>query len=331
MDPDKQLVRTQEDGQTNLAIGEPYFLHKHLHQFMEGGDKGPFKFPTYPNYKGDPVLLHELEYRHPGLHVVVTNGAKQALLAAFYALKEACIDRTVCHRTPLWPSYRTLVRLSGLSFLDDSSADIQVSTSPNNPDGSIEKKPVDVLDAAYAHEVYGWDGTFPSHEVSVWSAAKLLGLSGLRVGWLVTGDRTLADLAADYVEKTTSGVNVEAQRRIAWVLGGMSLAPAITTQAYTAARVDLMKNGSFFNHWIAPYCEVVDGLPHNGRGMFAWFKVKSPTQFRLALQKSKVLVVNGAACGMEEDGWFRMSMGHCPEFTRSALENLADKLVKVAL
>lgn len=334
MDPDKQIVRTHDDFSTNLAVGEPFFLRGALENLVKpSAFNESAVFESYPPYMGDQRLLGQLKRRFSG-HVVVTNGAKQALLASLYALKQKYPQMCeVAHRLPFWPSYPTLAAFSDLFFrssdLDrnrDSSNDTcYINTSPNNPDGSQTPAFCHIWDAAYAHKMYGWNGERPLHDISVWSAAKLFGISGLRIGWLVTDSMQLAEAAANYVEKTTSGVNVEAQHRLANILA-QAESPSYT-ERWSRARLQLVKNAVSFRKFVKPHCEMVEGVPaKNGAGMFAWFKAKKPALFKAALKEANITVVDGAACGMVDTGWFRMSMGHYPEVTADGLKLLQEKL-----
>ncbi len=333
MDPDKQMVRwPMEEGWVNLSIGEPIFLQKHLSEEKRFPKPGVsygshFGGECYPPYMGQPDLLKTLHLKHPGKHVVVTNGAKQALLAAIYATTYIKRVGGISHSAPHWPSYPTLAMLSGSGFfVDPDNRDFitYYVSSPNNPDGKEwQGEPCDVWDAAYAHSVYGWSGTIPDHRISVWSAAKMFGLSGERVGWAVTADEELANKMADYVEKTTSGVNIHAQQRVAYIVGSYA---GFLDKEYNEARVDLLRNAYEFNYWIRPHCDVVEGTPTSSIGMFAWFKAKDAKTFRLALERAMILVVDGKACGATEDGWFRMSMGQSPEVNREALTRLGTEL-----
>lgn len=325
-DPDKQLIRVQGGTHLNLAVGEPFFLHGPLEDLVYG-DRIGLLLKTYPELGGSPGLLEELRLRHPDASVVVANGAKQALLASLYALKKLGYGTTFYHRAPHWPSYPTMATMSGVDFRKHANdAMLRVNTSPNNPDGSVSTHECDILDAAYCHSVYGWDGRAPRHEISVWSAAKLFGLSSLRVGWLVTKDVDLAAAAAEYVEKTTSGVNTEAQVRIQACLESVRENPIHWTMAYYEARQQLLANAQAFNELLTPHCEVVKGLPANLTGMFAWFRVKDIGAFGSALAAAKVLVVDGRACGATEPGWYRMSLGQTPDVIRKALTRLSEEM-----
>lgn len=321
MDPDKALVRTAGEDVINLSVGEPFFLHHALRPLVLEA-KPKLAMRLYPPHQGVPELIEVLQERHPGQHIVVANGAKQAILAALYAFRRRAMGLTgLYHPAPHWPTYPTLAALSNLHFVSDTKPDvlnhIYAVSSPNNPDGwainsaAMVRESCCLWDAAYAHSVYGWDAAEPNHFVSVWSAAKLLGLSGYRVGWLATPDESLANDAADYVEKTTSGVNVAAQLKVAATLRWMQGNPKDTARAYAEARKTLLRNSFLFNDALGRFCERLEGVPGNGRGMFAWFKIKeqSHQKFQQALEKSKVAMVPGYACGMREPGWFRASLG----------------------
>jgi aspartate/methionine/tyrosine aminotransferase len=207
----------------------------------------------------------------------------------------------------------------------NSKLAVSIITSPNNPDGSEQyfaERRYNIWDAAYASPVYGWSGKAPNHDISVWSAAKMYGVSGLRVGWLVTNDERIAAQAALYVEKTTSGVANISQSILTRLL--YLERQELLDEVLSFAREDLLMNGATFNDKIAKYCEIVEGAP-NGRGMFAWFYPLNEQAFDEALIAAKVKIVPGHACG--RPGWIRMSMGQTVDVTRLALEALAEQLV----
>jgi len=204
--------------------------------------------------------------------------------------------------------------------------DIVCVTSPNNPDGEQTTSPmvVDILDGVYQHWVYGWNGSTVPNHCLVGSASKLLGMSGARVGWLLTDHPELAILARQFVEYTTSGVSVPSQlvvaRALRWV---REYNPQ---SQYQAARDEMMENCRVFCEIVKPYCSEIRGLPINGSGMFAFFKVKDVVEFQQALDRAKLALVTGEACGMKEPGWYRANMAQTNEYTESALEALRKEL-----
>ncbi|NDD84289.1 pyridoxal phosphate-dependent aminotransferase [bacterium] len=328
-DPNMQLVRGSVEGY-NLAVGEPVILQEKVLAVV-GSLKALSLSQSplyYPQFGGEKELLDLLKLNYPDSHVVITNGAKQAIEAAFYAFQTIEGKTSVCHSAPHWPTYPALAKNRGLEFshthCDEKT--IKVITSPNNPDGKEFDAFADIYDAAYDTPAYG-SSTYVISKVTLYSAAKMFGLSGLRVGWAVTQDKKLADAMAYYVEVTTSGVAVSSQRILAEVISKLEL---FGNLVFNEARTDMMINACMFNRYIAQFCEIIEGLPESGKGMFAWFKIKSEylEAFEKALAESKVFIVTGEACGASEKGWFRMSMGQNKNVTKKALEELSNSLLK---
>jgi hypothetical protein len=59
MSADMQMAREAAEGETNLAVGEPYFLQQEL---LRSGSGFRFKWPMeYPRVGGEPELLDELK------------------------------------------------------------------------------------------------------------------------------------------------------------------------------------------------------------------------------------------------------------------------------
>jgi aspartate/methionine/tyrosine aminotransferase len=313
---ESQLVRGATEGQFNLAIGDPVFLREVFQPYY------PRHYPadlSYPDTKPSPELLAELQKLHPGQEIVVTCGAKQALHAAAYALKEDDSVVWLTHRTPCWPSYPTLADMHGMHFSDiPMMTEVNCNTSPNNPDGTESSYPCNIWDSAYSHSVYGWSGMPPPHDISVWSAGKMLGSPGVRVGWLCTEDSELAERARRYVEQTTSGVPTTSQYHVSATLRNTN---AVREDLYSKAREVLEINSQSFMR-LHPYLDTVSGYPMNGRGMFAWFKVKESEKFKVAAKKAKVLVINGSACLESSPGWFRLSLGNTSCYTAAAIDAL---------
>lgn len=333
MTPDLQMIRGTVEGGYNLAVGEPVVLQR-LMGYPKVELQAPWEYPTM-----EPVqaFLDELRVMHPSGHIVVTNGAKQALAATFYAYWK-CGKKSVQHAAPYWPSYPTIARLVLLGFSSShlvASSDITCVTSPNNPDGTQgSARAVNVWDAVYAHWVYGWNGVPVPADVEVRSAAKLLGLSGARVGWLVTKDERLAEHARQYVEFTTSGVSTPAQLYVAAALKQVREDP-LTGWRFRTARRDLLHNGERFNTLLGEFCAEVRGVPKDGTGMFAYFCVRPECHeaFERAQREAKVALVNGAACGQPHTTppqyrkcYYRMNMAQDCDYTAAALRAIRERL-----
>jgi aspartate/methionine/tyrosine aminotransferase len=226
----------------------------------------------------------------------------------------------------------------GLVFNEDSPPNltVTVNTSPNNPDGKTSDRACHIWDAVYASDAYnwnmynsqsGWARAEPlSYQVAVYSASKLLGLSGARVGWLVTEDPAIAARAREYVELTTAGVSVPAQRIVAKALS--DLAQDKGTAWTLRVTRDMMKNCNQFEDHVRPFVLRSCGTENHGVGMFAFFQVKPEhlDKFREALVTAKVTMVTGEACGMTEPGWFRMNLAQDCAYTEAALKQLRSAL-----
>lgn len=337
---DMQMVRTHVPGEFNLAVGEPIFLQEVYGPLYASLYDGPVR---YPLLNGEPELLWSLKKRFSGQYIVVTNGAKQAILAALYALSMTRADKrtvkgfpsmpydNVVHDTPYWPSYPTLAKMSGMGFETKGNfavgniPDVRILTSPNNPDGHQEFKSNrqwDIWDSAYASPIYGWDYIVPWHRISVWSAAKLFGLSGYRIGWLATADPELARLASEYVEKTTSGVSVVSQQFLGDFLKRLAMKPGEAEELQQRARKMLLDTGTEFMA-LEKHFSVIEGLPTSKSGMFAWVQAKNPDSFKALIGKAKVKMIDGKYCGVE-DGWFRVSMGVTPQAMRDAVQAIKE-------
>lgn len=324
---DLQMSRDHSKG-WNLSIGEPFFLQD-IYWFAQAiVPTGPY---GYPMLGGEPELLEQLHHHYPDHYIIITNGAKQALSAAYYAYKTKHPEyNSVFHQKPYWPSHPTIAKLAGLLFAATpfkNSYSIQCMTSPNNPDGKIDQGFCHIWDAVYASRLYGYDWKSekePEWTIKIESASKSVGLSGLRVGWLITKDKELASHAAAYVEMSTSGVCVAAQRHVAMAMKFVrchNIDPI-----HQKAQEVLVNNSNTFKNKISKYTDAMEGLPHNGYGMFAWFRVRDLEKFQHALEVSQVKLVTGEACGEVQPGWFRMSLGHRAQYTHDALTKLEEAL-----
>lgn len=319
------MVRGKVDG-FNLAIGEPLFLREKMERHY------PRTYPTdvgYPDTKPLPFLEEELRRLHPEGEIVVTCGAKQALHAAIHAM--AVPEGDLLHPVPSWPSYGSLAEIHGLNLVravEIPLMTVSVNSCPNNPDGSMDSRDCDIWDAAYAHSVYGYSQYVRkpfAHRVSVWSAGKMLGSPGIRVGWLVTKDKGIAEAARRYVEQATSGVPVTSQYHAAYTLWSTQ---RTRQDIFRRARETLLANFALTTIYLD---EHIQDLTHYATrveraGMFLWFKARDPIRFAAALERSGVLLVPGSAFGNPEAGVYRMSMGMPHSYTEDAVKMLAHYL-----
>jgi aspartate/methionine/tyrosine aminotransferase len=325
-------------GWTNLAIGEPVFLQNAMGWAFPSGDHCghlPDLAEGYPDPRGTLALRRALvEWGDSGCcgrdpsRVVVANGATQALAAAVHACRGASgkigpdfieVSRNYlvgCPPGPHYPGFGHIVACGGGYFVTKLTVpDATILAYPNNPDGCADGLklygreheglgPVKIWDAAYAHRQYGFEERHtPIYDVGVGSASKALGASGLRVGWAWFPTDELADLATEYVERSSAGTSAVSQELLTWAVGKVTdqNEQYVRSQAY--ARESLADTRKLFTDHLAPY--VVD---ESNDGMFAWFRAREPEQFERALAAAEVLLVPGPAFGAPV-GYWRMNMG----------------------
>jgi aspartate/methionine/tyrosine aminotransferase len=321
------VARETPPGWHNLAIGEPAFLQEAMNRFFSGTAPVGSAQKTYPPTGGLRSLRERLAERYLGPgplgpdHIVVANGARQALIAAMVAARTVDGKPTkALAPSPYWPGFPTLARHANLGWWPDIVKSelphlpfVEIVTWPNNPSGESfallpSTKPnraFRIWDAVYASDVYSYNHIKPMGvDVRIGSASKEFGLSGLRVGWAIFKDPDLADIAASYVETTTSGVSLPAQYYLEDTLEWVhKQAPIQYAERIASAKRVLTRNR-------AALYSVVTRLgcsDMSGTGMFAWLRPENPDQFASDLAEAKILMVDGKYCG--SPGYFRANVG----------------------
>lgn len=306
----------------HLDQGEPVFLQEIFQDLL--GVMEPIVDFHYPEPGGDPELLEQLYRLHPQFsHIVVTNGASQALCGALeYFAKYG--NKQVYYPTPYWSRIPTICQRAGLVF-STSPGTCFLVTSPNNPDGKVADlncKP-DIHDAAYFNPFYPIYGECSLLESSctIFSGSKMIGVSGYRIGWLATNNKEIADYVEDYVDNTTVGVSVLSQKEVANIL--RHLRSGKFHKGFVKAKEILIKNHLLLEKSLGPFIDEI-----NSSGLFGWFKVKDPEKFDDALFKGLISLMPGTAYGVDDKAWYRMNLG-VDEFTlRTALSRLSGILSK---
>lgn len=278
---------------------------------------------SYQSPRGLPRLVKTLQSKYLQ-SVTVTVGAKNGLFLVFKALARMGYKRVVVN-PPYWTSFPAiaaeagveLVINDGLSMPSDvnPSTDVLLVTSPNNPDGTVTSRALVetmrssvpglkvIHDAVYETKAYGFNNLEDlGADVKIFSAAKQLGLSGIRVGWVATSwidlDRHLQDLT----ETITSGVCVLAQSMVADVLSLMAENPEMEAKFYEESSRALSINREALARGLEGSVpkEELSRLLAKG-GMFVWIPSEG-----LDLT-SEVRFVNGDSFG--SPGMIRLSIG----------------------
>lgn len=183
----------------------------------------------YPDRYGDPELIkitREVIKRQTGIYkkyVFLTNGATGAVTIGLRAFRQR--GKTICYtrKAPWYLRYPSMIAAADLIHLNethgvDPTEGVVLLDVPSNPEGSIRgidnsiTAPM-ILDSVYLNNVYlsaAHRKFLPiySHEILAGSYSKLLGMNGLRIGWIATNDFLLAERIRDLIVGEYCGLSV---------------------------------------------------------------------------------------------------------------------------
>lgn len=160
----------------------------------------------YPDRDGDPELIELTKTvlkRQTGddyKYVVPTNGATGGVTIALRAMKQKGYDRCHTRNAPWYLRYPSMIKAAGMVHVDENAPIDQDSVHlidlPSNPLNQMARPNVYanelILDGVYLNKVYT-DGYWrtPRHDAMIGSYSKLLGLNGIRLGWVATNNEQL--------------------------------------------------------------------------------------------------------------------------------------------
>ncbi len=279
-------------------------------------DMGPADWEYQSN--GYQPLVKFLENKH-GAPVIITNGANQALHATIYALKHKAFNNLGI-RLPYWNRIPEIAEHLGMGYtpfkgtlLSDENLKIDsyLSTMPNNPDGhlpSLEmiRTVTEVLkeqDIPLIHDAVYYTRTYlpidhPMEnvgDVQIFSASKSYGLSSLRLGYMVIHNTSFYKLLSDFMELSTVGASVPAQKLFLQILTREEQVPFIRSAFETDSREELKKAKAIFKEINPELVEIPENLERTC-GVFAWVKPKLHNIF----EQTKIEVLPGKIFGMPE-------------------------------
>jgi len=326
-------------GWLNVSVGEPYIVREKL---FETFDMSDWKLPIvdhawdYPPPNGFKPLVDLLEWKH-NAPVVVTNGAKQALSAVFWALKK--VGWNYCgEKSPHWALIPPLAKVHDIDMVhangphvDDKSPFLLIS--PNNPNGHLESPdelnklskefkeanlPL-IHDAAYHTHAYIPQGTPlpPIGDVQIYSVSKMLGLSSLRVGYAVCPNPEFYRLIKEYMEAMTVGVSLPSQIFTYELMNRMRGYPTLTEKFENNSFLALQESKNILKTVDPEVLEVPTNLEETP-GMFGWFK----TGPKFSQEKAKVNFIDGALFGAP--GFVRMNLSLDKEKIQEIVNRLND-------
>ncbi len=315
----------------DVSVGEPYLVRDTLIKVFQVEEElkiGHLKVDdlVYPPPTGYQPLVKHLEDKH-GAPVIITNGAKQALGACFYALKKMGKSQ-MGMKLPYWALIPPLAQMHGMNCVtsgpdsilenEDLGFDSYLLLAPNNPDGHCpdpeslkkiaaklkEKNIPFIHDAAYYTHIYlPQTHTLPAvGDVQIYSISKMLGFSGLRLGYAVCPNLEFYKLIQEYMEAMTVGVSIASQTWLYDLLDRrMRSFPTLVGRFEGISSMALEANKKLCLQIDPDVLEVPKSLPDNP-GMFGWFN----TGPKFNSEKSKINFISGALFGVP--GMIRMNL-----------------------
>ncbi len=325
------------EGWIDVSVGEAHTVRKRLLEVFPDATDLSNGFPVvdrmheYPLPTGYQPLVEFLQHKH-GAPVIITNGAKQALGASFYSLKRMGRGVLVM-RTPYWALIPPLAKMHGIECVDlhKDRWDGCLSLSPNNPDGFVEdlgvlhrecrRQNIPLIhDAAYyTHSYLPPYFDLPAHgDVQIFSISKMLGLSGLRLGYAVCPNPEFYRYMQEYMEAMTVGVSALPQIFLDGLLRTMDNQPRLTHYFEGLAFEELRANKKMMAQ-VDPEVLEVPADYYRTPGMFGWFKVGP----KCDLTKARINAIDGALFGVP--GMIRMNLA----FDHKQMTEIVERLNSV--
>lgn len=316
-------------GWGNSVCVREAFLDNYLGISIQFHKADLLKF-DYPEHTGDPAVIQltrEVIKRQIGKeykHVFLVNGATGGCVISLRAYAMQGKINCVTRNAPHYVRYPKMIESSGLAHIDerfwqhDAVALIDI---PSNPLGKFDsiaaaKVPV-ILDGVYLNRVYT-SGIFPviDHEIFVGSYSKLLGINGIRLGWIATNDDKLAKRISELVTSEYCGLSTASQEILKSVLFDFNW-----DGFESSARVKLDNNRESWQ----VLERFFDGTPVEPVGMFYYAPMDAKAQE--IFNKAGISWVKGSAMGTD-DGFARFNLGQSNVLIDEAVKAVlkADKI-----
>lgn len=319
----------------NLGWGESVAVRQAFIETLSGAplmfDMDSLENMGYPAHDGDPDLIKltkRVIKRNIGRdyeYVLITNGATGGVTVALRTYALLGYKQCWTEKPPYFRFYPDMINQAGLKHcrmgkdveLIDNA--VHLVDSPSNPLGRFTERkrlmnyPI-VWDTVYFNKVYS-PGNYPQpdHNVLVGSYSKLLGLNGLRVGWIATNDSLLYESLKSVVAAEYCGISVPSAKIIMKTAGkfGEKQWESFERQAnfwLDWNRTEFGKLERFFGY--TPVLPV---------GMFYYAPIDK--QCRTLLEKSGVIWSPGSQLGATDD-FGRFNVGQDPKVIQAAVKTI---------
>jgi len=314
----------------DASAGEAHIIRKKLHEVFPTDPYTQWNTDwNYPPSNGYEPLVKLLEEKYQA-PVIITNGAKNALGAVFYALKQLGYSKLGL-RTPHWCLLPPLIQQHGLEtrllpdINDHQDIDSLLCVSPDNPTNHIAELPIQaglagkpvIHDAVYALPIYCPDDYHFTQfgDVQIYSASKSFGFSSLRIGYCVVSNPNFYALIQQYMEMMTVGVSMPSQIFLYDLLKEMNKHPFRVKEFEQSAKEALRNAKRIIKQVSSDVLQVPEDF-ENSNGMFGFFPVGAKANF----EKAKIYVLDGTPFG--KDGYVRMNLA----FDEDTMEEIVRRL-----
>lgn len=282
----------------------------------------------YPLHTGDSELVEitkQIIKRQIGTdyrHVLLTNGATGGVAISLRSYAHRGYLQCQTRNAPHYMRYPGIINAAGLIHTDESFWTVNKETVilldiPSNPLGLIDNPytkittPI-ILDGVYYNNVYtkGNVRTPFAHDILIGSYGKLLGINGIRVGWIATNDDILYERLKELVIAEYCGLNVSGTTILKKVLKDFRW-----DIFESDARANLNNNREQWSK-LEKYFE---NEPVPEIGMFYYCKIDEACE--KLLNKSSIIWTKGSALGTN-DKYGRFNLGQSCELTREAVRGI---------
>jgi len=319
------------EGFIDCSVGEPHIIRDTLLNILNIESCMPdvtWKDFVYPSPCGNPELVSYLEKKH-GAPVVITNGAKQALGASFYALNKMK-KPFLGMKNPYWALIPPLANLHDVHIKTSDpyrydNFDSYLLLAPNNPDGSLDNldhvsehmkrysKPFIHDGAYYTHNYIDSNQELKTYgDVQIFSMSKTLGLSSLRLGYAVCQNEEMYKHIQYYMEHMTVGVSNLSQMFLMNIFNKLHFK---LNDFENECFLSLKENKKLVKGINPKILEVPDNI-EDIPGMFLWAKCNDYEAFK----KAKLYIINGEPFGNKD--YVRINLG----FTTNVMKDIVERI-----
>lgn len=216
----------------NCYYADPIVFADNLPKYFIQQEQSNLTYMHYPPKKYNIMLKSYLQhldekFNPNGLYIVFSPGGTTAAISAFYYAIQYIENKKITIKSAVKPPYYTLhKKLSkyekNCEWIDDRSkeTDIEVIVSPNNPTGELLKPTFTskyiILDSVYdkssfsnkKYSVNPWKyELYKNNNFCEVNSFSKYGYAGVRVGYLITSNKKIAEIVSKYFEIKNLGLN----------------------------------------------------------------------------------------------------------------------------